>query len=221
MQSGIYKIINPKGRIYIGQSINIDIRLTNYKIYKKFNSQTRLKNSFNKYGIHNHAFEIVEYCEATLLNERERYWQEHYDVLSVNGLNCKYTTTNDKSGVLSVESKKKIADSLKDSKRTREQKQNMSNSQKGKKQSKETIQKRIDKIKELNKDKNHRNKFGNNLRKKVYQYDLMWNLISEYNSVTEASIKLCVNKASICKAIKSKLNKTCKGFYWSYTKKLV
>jgi Fic family protein len=95
----------------------------------------------------------------------------------------------------------------------------MSNTQKGKKQSIETIQKRLSKISELNKDENHRRKFGEKLKKKVYQYDLEWNLIREYDSVTEASDILDVNRASICKAIKGIKNKTCKGFYWSYTKK--
>ena len=154
-----------------------------------------------------------------MLNQKERYWQEFYSVLEENGLNCKLTSLKDKSGQLSQETKDKISQSLKGQKRTEVQKQKMSNSQKGKKQNKETIQKRVNKIKELNKNENHRRKFGKSLKKKVYQYDLEWNLVSEYDSVTEASIKLNVNRASICKAIKGVINKTCKGFYWSYTKK--
>lgn len=31
---GIYKITNPKGRIYIGQSVNIEQRKQNYKNFK-------------------------------------------------------------------------------------------------------------------------------------------------------------------------------------------
>ena len=31
---GIYKITNPKGKIYIGQSINIENR---FKVYKRYN----------------------------------------------------------------------------------------------------------------------------------------------------------------------------------------
>jgi len=52
---GIYKITNPKGRVYIGQSINIEKRLSNYK---KFNckSQPKLHLSFVKYLYHNIYF---------------------------------------------------------------------------------------------------------------------------------------------------------------------
>lgn len=220
MKSGIYKITSPKNRVYIGQSVDISNRLNNYKIYKKYNSQTRLKNSFNKYGIENHTFEVIEYCEIESLNERERYWQEHYDVLNVKGLNCKYTTTLDKSGVLSEESKLKISESLLGSKRTLEQRQNMSKSQKGKKQSVVTINKRVAKLKEYLKEESYRKQFGKAFKKEVYQYDKNWNFISQYESVTKASKILGVNRSSICKAIKGTTNKTCKGFYWTYTKKL-
>ena len=45
----------------------------------------------------NIKFEIIEQCILTQLNERERYWQDYYDVLGINGLNCKLTETKDKS----------------------------------------------------------------------------------------------------------------------------
>lgn len=219
--SGIYKITSPTNRVYIGQSVDIAKRLKDYQKYNKTGFQSRLKASFNKHGVENHKFEVIEECSVNKLNELERYWQEYYDAIGENGLNCKLTSTNDKSGSLTQEIKEKISKSLTGQKRTEEQKINMSNSQKGKKQSIETIQKRLSKISELNKDENYRRKFGEKLKKKVYQYDLEWNLIREYNSITEASDILDVNKASICKAIKGNINKTCKGFYWSYTKKTV
>lgn len=104
---GIYKIISPSGRIYIGQSINIERRLEKYKKFKDCKKQHKLLNSFNKYNVANHIFEIIEECDIENLNDRERYWQEWYD--SVNsGLNCKLTTTKDKSGKLSEETKLKI-----------------------------------------------------------------------------------------------------------------
>ncbi len=106
---GIYKITSPKNRIYIGQSININQRFTSYNNINQNLSHVRLKNSFNKYGVENHKFEIIEICLNEQLNERERYWQEFYDVLSKKGLNCKLTSTNDKSGYLSKEIKDKIS----------------------------------------------------------------------------------------------------------------
>lgn len=101
--------------------------------------QRRLKNSFDKYGINSHIFDVIELCEIVNLNERERYWQEFYDVISSKGLNCKLTKTDDKSGVLCKDTRDKISNSLKGRKRIKEQKDKMSKSQSGKKQSKETV----------------------------------------------------------------------------------
>jgi group I intron endonuclease len=106
---GIYKIISPKNRIYIGQSVDIDRRFSSYKNINQNKSHKRLKLSFLKYGIDSHKFEIVEECDINVLNEKERYWQDYYDVLSVKGLNCKLTETCDKSGKLSNETKQKIS----------------------------------------------------------------------------------------------------------------
>jgi group I intron endonuclease len=107
---GIYKITSPSNRVYIGQSINIKKRFTDYK-YLKIN-QTKIFYSINKYGYENHKFEVIEECPIYSLNERERYWQDFYDVLN-NGLNCRLTTTNDKSGLISEESRVKISKSRK------------------------------------------------------------------------------------------------------------
>lgn len=57
--SGIYKIENPKGSIYIGQSKNINERLGRYKKLQCCKFQLLLYRSFLKYGIDNHSFEIL------------------------------------------------------------------------------------------------------------------------------------------------------------------
>jgi group I intron endonuclease len=108
---GIYKIINPKGKIYIGQSINIEYRFYGYKKYIKCKSQRKLYNSLIKYGESNHTFSIIEECDIKMLNERERYWQEYFDTVK-NGLNLKLTGYDDKSGSLSDETKDKVKEGL-------------------------------------------------------------------------------------------------------------
>lgn len=114
---GIYKITNPNGKIYIGQSVDIEIRLSNYKkLSQSISEQPAIYNSLLKHGVENHIFEIIEECIIELLNERERFWQEYYDCVN-NGLNCKYTTTKDKTGHLSDETKNKISLSQKGKKR--------------------------------------------------------------------------------------------------------
>lgn len=99
---GIYKIASPTNRVYIGQTVDFYKRKNHYKNLKR-NHQIRLYNSIVKYGWDNHAIELIEECSIENLNERERHWQEFYNVLSSKGLNCKLTKTSDKSGKHSKE----------------------------------------------------------------------------------------------------------------------
>lgn len=101
MSTGIYKITSPSGKIYIGQSINIEQRWKNYSLNSK--NQIKLFNSFKKYSIEGHSFEVIEKCTVDQLNTRERYWQDYYDVLGKDGLNCILTSTEEKSTVFCEE----------------------------------------------------------------------------------------------------------------------
>lgn len=105
---GIYKITSPNNKIYIGQSINIEKRFTQYKKIKSCCNQIKLYNSFIKYGVDNHLFEVIEECNIEFLNQKERYWQDYYDCINSKGLNLKLTKTSDKSGYLSEDTKEKI-----------------------------------------------------------------------------------------------------------------
>lgn len=123
---GIYKITSPTNKIYIGQSVNIEKRFKSYLSMNSGNSkQVRLHRTFLKYGVENHIFEVVEECTMELLNERERYYQDLYNVLE-KGLNCRLTASNDRSGKLSEEIKQKISNSNKGKKMSEELKLNKS-----------------------------------------------------------------------------------------------
>lgn len=106
---GIYKITSPSGKIYIGQSVNIEKRFKHYK-YKDCKSQRKLYNSFNKYESNNHIFEIIETCIESILTEREGYYQDIFNSIN-NGLNCRRVTTIDKVGYMSEETKNRIGNS--------------------------------------------------------------------------------------------------------------
>lgn len=108
---GIYKITNPEFKVYIGQSKHLEIRFKDYK-KSNFKSQIKIFESIEKYGIEFHKFEIIEVCETSNLNERERHWQEVFDSVD-NGLNCQYVNTEHKKRKLSVDSIKRISESLK------------------------------------------------------------------------------------------------------------
>lgn len=108
---GIYKITNSLGKIYIGQSVDLIKRQFDYKNHRNCKSQTKLSNSIKKYGWDSHKYEIIEECsDISTLNDKERYWQDFYNVIGNMGLNCRLTKSTDKSGKLSEETKNKIRD---------------------------------------------------------------------------------------------------------------
>ena len=91
MSCGIYKITNIlNGHVYIGQSINIEKRWQDHKReartegFPQYNYT--IHQAFRKYGLDNFSFEILEECEQSLLNEKERFWISFYDSYK-NGYN--------------------------------------------------------------------------------------------------------------------------------------
>ena len=110
---GIYKITNNvNGKMYIGQSINIEQRwvehLRELNGNKHYNQH--LQNSWNKYGESNFKFDIVEECIRNDLNNKERYWIAMYDTQNKR---CGFNISN--GGVqgcsVSEETRKKLSDS--------------------------------------------------------------------------------------------------------------
>ncbi len=85
---GIYKITNPKGKIYIGYSKNVENRFANYKRLN-CKRQRKLYNSLKKYGPVNHNFEIIEECSLVDLNKREIYWIKTFNSVE-KGLNLTF-----------------------------------------------------------------------------------------------------------------------------------
>ena len=128
---GIYKIISPNKNIYIGQSINIEKRFSDYKKLNNCKKQTALYRSFLKYGVQKHIFEIICECKISELNHKERYYQDLYSAIGKNGLNCRLTASNDRSGKLSEETKQKLSNSKKGKKKSEEFKLNKSIKSKG------------------------------------------------------------------------------------------
>lgn len=79
---GIYKYQNKiNGRIYIGQSLDIDRRYKQH-LYDAANRPDRgtgVDLAIKKYGIENFDFMIIEECPVELLDEREKYWIAYYN----------------------------------------------------------------------------------------------------------------------------------------------
>jgi group I intron endonuclease len=92
---GIYKITSPKGKIYIGETVDIKRRFISYQGLSQSQKQPKLYNSFKKYGIKSHRFEVLEICSIEDLKNREGYYQRLYDSIN-KGLNCRETVDGNK-----------------------------------------------------------------------------------------------------------------------------
>ncbi len=88
MKCGIYKITNIKnGKVYIGQSIDIEERWRQHK--KDCNRRNQnLYLAFRKYGLDSFYFEVLEETipDRNLMAERESYYIHQYDSIK-NGYN--------------------------------------------------------------------------------------------------------------------------------------
>lgn len=238
---GIYKITNPKGKVYIGQTIDFTKRCNHYKNGSN-KAQIRIYNSIKKYGFETHTLELIEKCDITLLNERERYWQDYYNVIGRNGLNCRLTNSLEKKGIFSQETKNKMSKSRKGivfseewkkklglvwkgRKHSEETKRKMSEAAKGKKKSKEHIAKLPQNQKgkfrpKQSEETKLKQSINNGKAKKVYQYDLQGNFIQEWRNVSQAAINLKINTQNISSCALGKL-KSSAGYKWSYSRYLL
>ena len=85
-ESGVYKIMSPSGKIYIGQSSNVNRRMIEHK-HRSKNKNLKLYASLRKYGIENHKIEILFLSnDAYEKNRMESIFIRHYDSIN-NGLN--------------------------------------------------------------------------------------------------------------------------------------
>lgn len=122
---GIYKITNPRGKIYIGQSINIEKR---WKAYHAMHckNQVKLYNSLKNYGPENHIFEILAECNIQVLNWLEKYYQLKFNCLTNEaGLNIREVNEFKSSGKHSEETKQKMREKALGRTHTQETKEKM------------------------------------------------------------------------------------------------
>lgn len=84
---GIYKITNKiNKKSYIGQSIDITTRWRRHKNYPIENSKYPLYKAFQKYGIENFDFEIIEECPIADLDKKEIFYIQKFNAF-YNGYN--------------------------------------------------------------------------------------------------------------------------------------
>ena len=202
----IYKITNKNtGKMYIGQTIQ-DLE-ERWRGHRSSKSNCRyLKSAIKKYGIYNFEFKLICVCFDNDMDKFENDYIKKYNTLVPNGYNLR---EGGNGGRHNEETKQKISESLKNrtdiiySKNqlgrphTEEIKKKISNSLKGRKLSKESIQKRNQKL----------------IKYKVFQLNKDEKIINTFNGYTEAAKSVGTNKNSIWKVCNGKIQST-KGYFW-------
>ena len=199
---GIYKITNPKNKIYIGQSIDIDRRFNEYKKLL-CNQSKKLYNSLKKYSPNLHKFEVLEECNISELNSKEEYYILKYNS-HINGLNIKLASKSSWTGKKRPEHShylKQYGSGL-SYLRTDQHKINMSNIMKN-----IWSEKREDIIQKIK-----QNKIGKKTKSvKCNETGII------YKSIKECSERMNISKGIICSFVKGKYRyPTIKGFTFSY-----
>lgn len=184
--AGIYCIENTKnGKKYIGSARNMYRRIKQHFSMLLLNQHynAHLTSAYKLYGKESFIYYAIEELEETLLIEREQYW---VDILKV----CDPKIGYNKATVIINSSGYKVSE---------EGRKRMSEGQKGKKYTKETI--------EANSKKRW---------KKIYQFNLKNEFIQEWPSIKEAASHLGIERSLISHALSSK-GITGGGFLWKFS----
>lgn len=81
MKSGIYWIVGPTGKAYIGSSQNIEKRLRQHRneLVRGVHANAHLQRAFDKYGVNAFLFTPLEFCAVERLIEREQHHIDSFD----------------------------------------------------------------------------------------------------------------------------------------------
>jgi group I intron endonuclease len=229
----IYKITNPNGKIYIGQTINLSNRKSAYRNLN-IKGQELIKNSIIKYGWDNHIFEVIGEFDVETLNSKEIELINEYNsyyLTNKNGMNMTLGGDGCRGRKDSEETKikrsshhigKKRSEATKELMRlakigkpsnilgnfhSEQTKKKMSENKLNKKQTTETINKRVKSMKD-----NFLKKHGS-----ILQYDINTKLLVREWLETPKEImnQTNFNDSSIIKCLKNK-RKSAFGFFWKY-----
>ena len=221
MKSGIYKIINTKGEIYIGCSINVEERIQHYKILGKINSQPFILESILKYGWDSHKFEILEYTEDLI--EREKHYIKKFNSFEKGlngnrgggGVQTHTEETKQKISSAGLKNKGKRATSHRKEKIISEKHRlNISKAKLGQPSHRKGKNISEEHKKNISKANKGIPKTGNN--KPILQYDKKGNFITEHPSIEAAAILVKGNPTAINNALRKGGNATSASYIWRY-----
>lgn len=164
MKSGIYKIINIlDNKIYVGSSIDIEKRLKRHKkdLLSNRHHSAHLQRAWNFYGQSYFSFEILEFCDPSLLLLREQFYLDKYkSYVPELGYNICENAGNTLGRKTTEKTKKILAELATGRKQTEQTKILISKKLKNHKKSKEHINKISEATKERLKDKTKHPQYG-------------------------------------------------------------
>lgn len=239
MKSGVYKITNVvNNKIYVGSTSNLKNRRTGHfsSLRKGIHHNKHLQFSYNKYGESNFVFEVLEYCDISLITKREQYYidtlkpQYNKRIDAQNNRGMKYGTRSEEhkkklslanvGKVLSLEIRKAISKSLKGKPkppRSKEHSEKIAKTKRGVPMN-ENLKEKLRlantgrKMKEESKEL-----FRLKMCVTVYQYSLDKVFIKEWLGAAVAARALGITQSNITMCCQGK-RKQAMGFIWSYIK---
>ena len=237
MKSGIYKITNKiTNKFYIGSAVDIKTRWSVHKRRLKTNTHDNkhLQSAWNKDGIQNFLFEIIELCEREILIPTEQKYLDEYKCwdreigyniakIAGNTTGCFHTEEskvlikkNNKAG--EEETRKKMREYWSNP----ESRKHQSEKRREYLSKKENREKLKNSLTEYYKNNPEKKLFGENNpsygikygNKSIERVDPNTGEIKEYESIRDA-IKDGFESSTIVKVCKGKLLSH-KGYYWKY-----
>jgi len=145
IKSGIYRIVNLSNKkYYIGSAVNLYRRWGQHKYYliKGTHANKHLQSAWDKHGVDTFKFEVLEYVgNVDDLIKIEQMYLDYADYYNIELYNICFIANSTK-GIKWTEHQREVCCGMKGKHHTDEAKEKMSNSQKGKKQSAASIEKR-------------------------------------------------------------------------------
>lgn len=207
----VYMITSPNGRIYVGSTVDFDVR---WYDYRRLNckDQCKLYNSLIKYGYENHSFEVVWAGDVNEMLKYETLIGWGFNVLDKDlGLNLQLPKLDDVWSSTSEETRKKLSILNKGENNPMYGRIGEDAPHFNKMHSLEIREK-------IGKNTKDSVKFQEHNKSKqipILQYDLKGNFIKEWISCKEASKALSISKGNITSCCKGNRNHT-GGFKWKY-----
>lgn len=214
MSVGIYKIVNPVGQIYIGQSWDIERRFKkNYRFAHLCKNQSKLCASLKEFGINKHVFTIIQELPndvaKTTLDEYELLYMQQFKATGHDMLNLRMAGGRGRHSQETINKMKGVVGKWMIGKKdTEETRKNKSAAAKGKKKPPRT------KIHSLRISASNKGK-RDSAMKPVSQYSLDGTWIKDWECIKDVNRELKVNSSNIVSVCKADRNHA-GGFIWKY-----